>query len=154
MALSCPSKQCSLSKGSVLPRDEKDTSLAMLSVQSVQSVCHAWPPGWRCPGVHGSQQGHSPLRGACCSHSTSGEMETKQRGSSAATGGVGFQRNSAVQPLHWITALSGQRGLCKLREAMTHACRATQEGQVPVKSSDRTWSPGGGNDTICLILAS
>ena len=46
----------------------------------------------------------------------------------------------------WITALSGQRGLCKLREAMTHACRATQEGQVPVKSSDRTWSPGGGND--------
>ena len=25
--------------------------------------------------------------------------------------------------------------------------RATQDGQVTVKSSDKTWSPGGGNDT-------
>ena len=26
-------------------------------------------------------------------------------------------------------------------------CRATKDGQVTVESSDKTWSPGGGNDT-------
>ena len=37
------------------------------------------------------------------------------------------------------------KGLVLLNEAMRCAGRATQDGQVIVKSSDKTWSTGGGN---------
>ena len=36
-------------------------------------------------------------------------------------------------------------GLAKLSEAMSHACRATQDGPVIMKRSDKTGTTGGGN---------
>ena len=38
-----------------------------------------------------------------------------------------------------------QRGLCNFSEGMSHAMRVTQDGQVIVESSDKTWSTGEGN---------
>ena len=35
--------------------------------------------------------------------------------------------------------------LVKLNEPMSHETRATQDGQVMVESSDKTWSTGKGN---------
>ena len=43
----------------------------------------------------------------------------------------------------WITALSNTMKL------WTMPCRATQDGQVMVKSSDKTWSTGEGNGKPC-----
>ena len=37
------------------------------------------------------------------------------------------------------------KGLVLLSEAMSHAMQATQDGQVIVKNSDKTWSTGEGN---------
>ena len=37
------------------------------------------------------------------------------------------------------------KGLVLLSEAMSHAMQATQDGQLIVKSSDKTWSTGGGS---------
>ena len=45
----------------------------------------------------------------------------------------------------WITALSWQRGLHNSMKLWAIPCRVTQDGQVIVKSSDTTWSTGGGN---------
>ena len=45
----------------------------------------------------------------------------------------------------WITALLWQRGLCNSMTRWAMPCRATQNGQVTVNSSDKTWSTGGGN---------
>ena len=45
----------------------------------------------------------------------------------------------------WITALSWWRGLCNSMKLWAMLCRATQDGWVIVKSSDKMWSTGGGN---------
>ena len=45
----------------------------------------------------------------------------------------------------WIPALSWQRGLRNSGKLRTLLCRATQVEPVIVKSSDQTWSAGGGN---------
>ena len=37
------------------------------------------------------------------------------------------------------------KGLASLEEAMSLLCKATQDGQVIVESSDKTWSTGAGN---------
>ena len=44
-----------------------------------------------------------------------------------------------------ITALSWQRGFCNSMNLWARMCRATQDGWVIVKSSDKTRSTGGGN---------
>ena len=49
-------------------------------------------------------------------------------------------------PPSWITALSWQSGLCKSMKLWAMLCRATQNEWIVVKSSDKTWSTGGGND--------
>ena len=46
----------------------------------------------------------------------------------------------------WMTALSGQRGLHNSMKLWAMPCRATQDRQVIVKSSDRTRSTGGGSN--------
>jgi len=45
----------------------------------------------------------------------------------------------------WITALSWWRGLHNSMNLWAMPCRATKDRQVIVKSSDKTWPPGGGN---------
>ena len=45
----------------------------------------------------------------------------------------------------WITVLSCQRGLGNSMKLWTMMCRATQDRRVTVKSSDKTWSAGGGS---------
>ena len=44
-----------------------------------------------------------------------------------------------------ITPLSWRRGLRNSRKLWAMLCRGTQDGQVIVESSDKTWSTGGGN---------
>ena len=49
-------------------------------------------------------------------------------------------------PLHGLhTALLWPRGFCNSVKLWAMPCRATQDRQVIVKSSDKTWSSGGGN---------
>ena len=43
--------------------------------------------------------------------------------------------------------------LVKLNEPMSHETRATQDGQVMVESSDKTWSTGEGMANHFSILA-
>ena len=45
----------------------------------------------------------------------------------------------------WVTALSWWRGLQNSVKWWAMLCRATQDRRVIVKSSEQTWSPGGGN---------
>ena len=45
----------------------------------------------------------------------------------------------------WITALLWRRGLWNPGKLWAMLCRATQDGQVMVESSHKTWSTGGGN---------
>ena len=45
----------------------------------------------------------------------------------------------------WITALSWWRALRNSMKLWAMPCRPTQDGWVIVKSSDKTWSTGGGN---------
>lgn len=56
-----------------------------------------------------------------------------------------------------ITALSWQRGLHNSMKIWTMLCRASQNEQVTVENSDKTWSTGGGNSkplqyTYCETL--
>ena len=52
-----------------------------------------------------------------------------------------------------ITAL-WRRGLCNSVKLRAMLCRATQDGRVIVKSTDKTWSTGGGNgNPLHSILA-
>ena len=48
--------------------------------------------------------------------------------------------------LPWITALSWQRGLHNLIKLWAHALQGHQDRWVIVKSSDKMWSTGRGND--------
>ena len=49
-------------------------------------------------------------------------------------------------PLHGLhTALLWQRGFCNSVKLWAMPCRATQDRQVIVKSSEKTWSSGEGN---------
>ena len=48
----------------------------------------------------------------------------------------------------WITALLWQRGLCNLKKLWTMMCRATQNEQVIMKSSDKTCSTGEENGKL------
>ena len=36
-------------------------------------------------------------------------------------------------------------GICSRLDTLSHACRATQDGQVMLERSDRMWSTGEGN---------
>ena len=56
------------------------------------------------------------------------------------------------KPALWITALSWQRGFCNSMKLWAMPCRATQDGQVRVKSSDKMWSIGGGNGNSCVLV--
>ena len=47
--------------------------------------------------------------------------------------------------LSWITTLSWWRGLHNSMKLWAMPCRAIQDRWVIVKSSDKTWSSGGGN---------
>ena len=46
----------------------------------------------------------------------------------------------------WITVLLWQRGLHNSKKLWIMPCRATQDGQVIMESSEKMWSTGGGND--------
>ena len=48
----------------------------------------------------------------------------------------------------WIIALLWRRGLCNSVKLWAMLCRATQEGQVIVESSDKTWSTGVRNGKL------
>ena len=74
--------------------------------------------------------------------------------SSAASFSFYLQSFPASGYPSWITALSRQRGLCNSMKLWTILCRATQDGWVTVKSSDKTWSTGGGYVNHSSILAS
>ena len=60
---------------------------------------------------------------------------------------VCLRRDSStlLEWVKWITALSWQRGLHNSMNLWAMPCRATKDGQVIVKSSDKTWPPGRGN---------
>ena len=49
-------------------------------------------------------------------------------------------------PTAWITALSWWKSLCNSMKLWAIPCRTTQDRWVIVKSSDKTWSTGGGNN--------
>ena len=74
--------------------------------------------------------------------------------SSAASFSFYLQSFPASGYPSWITALSRQRGLCNSMKLWTIPCRATQDGWVTVKSSDKTWSNGRGYVNHSSILAS
>ena len=49
-----------------------------------------------------------------------------------------------IEPPSWITALPWQRRLCNLMKLWSMLCKATQDRQIIVKSSEKTRSTGGG----------
>ena len=49
------------------------------------------------------------------------------------------------KPPSWITALLWQTGLCNSMKPWAMLFRATQDGPVIERSSDKTWSTGRGN---------
>ena len=55
--------------------------------------------------------------------------------------------------LLWITVLLWQKGLRNSMKLWVMLCRATQDGQVIVESSDKTWSTGGGDGKPPQIFA-
>ena len=60
-----------------------------------------------------------------------------------------WQQGHSLQPTtsipSWIVALSWQRGLHNWMKLWAKPCRATQDRQVTVKSSCKSWSNGGDN---------
>ena len=50
------------------------------------------------------------------------------------------------KPPSWITALLWQTGLCNSMKPWAMLFRATQDGPVIERSSDKTWSTGRGSD--------
>ena len=52
--------------------------------------------------------------------------------------------------ISWIIALSYQRGLCNSKKLWTMLLRATQDGWLKTKSSDKTWPTGEGNHSSIL----
>ena len=56
-----------------------------------------------------------------------------------------LQQYIFIYPPSRITALSRQRVLCNSMKLRTTLYRATQNGWVIVRSSDKTWSTGAGN---------
>ena len=48
-------------------------------------------------------------------------------------------------PPSWTTALSWQRGLHNSMKLWAMSFTATQDGRIIMKSSEKTWSTGGGN---------
>ena len=59
----------------------------------------------------------------------------------------GHQRADTLKPYSQKTSQSNHTGTTPLSNSMkpSHACGATQNGQVMVKRSDRMWSTGEGN---------
>ena len=57
--------------------------------------------------------------------------------------GINDTRSSLVAS--WMTVLSWRRGLHNSMKLWVMMCRATQDGLVIMKSSDKMWSTGGGN---------
>ena len=59
----------------------------------------------------------------------------------------GHQRADTLKPYSQKTSQSNHTRTTALSNSMkpSHACRATQDGQVMVERSDRTWSTGEGN---------
>ena len=59
----------------------------------------------------------------------------------------GHQRADTLKPCSQKTTQSNHTRTTALSNSMkpSHACRATQDGQVMVERSDRTWSTGEGN---------
>ena len=59
----------------------------------------------------------------------------------------GHQRADTLKPYSQKTSQSNNTRTTALSNSMkpSHACRATQDGQVMVERSDRTWSTGEGN---------
>ena len=55
------------------------------------------------------------------------------------------RHNLVTKPPPWITALLWWRGLHNSMKSWAVLCKATQDRWVIVKSSDKTWSTGGGN---------
>ena len=59
----------------------------------------------------------------------------------------GYQRADTLKPYSRKTSQSNHTRTTALSESMkpSHACGATQDGQVTVERSDRAWSTGEGN---------
>ena len=59
----------------------------------------------------------------------------------------GHQRADTLKPYSQITSQSNHTRTTALSNSMklSHACRATQDGQVMVERSDTMWSTGEGN---------
>ena len=81
------------------------------------------------PGV-GDGQGSL----ACCSPWGRKELDTTE-----------WLNSPELIPTSWITALSWWRDLCNLMKLWATMGRATEDGWVIGKSSDKAWSTGGGN---------
>ena len=81
------------------------------------------------------------------SHGETPHAQGKRNTSKMVDVARGYQRADTLKPYSQKTSQSNHTRTTALSRSMkpSHACRATQDGQVMVESSDRAWSTGEGN---------
>ena len=81
------------------------------------------------------------------SHEETPHAQGKRNTSKMVDVARGHQRADALKPYSQKTSQSNHTRTTALSNSMkpSHACRATQDGQVMVERSDRMWSTGEGN---------